>query len=82
MNIQKNFFKFKNITIFNYKDVLNEIISVIGIVLIITQLIEIVRSPLTAKTSNKLILHNALIFVIIISINIYSFINKKKFIKT
>lgn len=81
MNIQKNFFKFKNITIFNYKDVLNEIISVIGIVLIITQLIEIVRSPLTAKTSNKLILHNALIFVIIISINIYSFINKKNLLK-
>lgn len=81
MNIQKNFYKLKNVTLFNYKDVLNQIISVIGILLIIVQLIEIVKSPLKVATISILVLNNVLIFIAIISINIYSFINKRNAFK-
>lgn len=81
MNIQKCFFKFKRFTSFNYKDVLNQIISVVGILLLIIQFIEIIRSPLTENASNKLILENTLIFIILIFINAYSFINKRNLLK-
>lgn len=81
MNIPKCYFKFKGFACFNYKDVLNQIISVIGILLLIVQFVEILRCPLTENTSNKLILPNILIFVIIIFINIYGFINKRNFLK-
>lgn len=81
MNIQKSFFKFKGFTCFSYKDVLNQVISAVGILLLIIQFIEIVRCPLTENVSNKLILPNILIFLIIIFINAYSFINKRNFLK-
>lgn len=81
MNIQKSFFKFKSFTCFNYKDVLNQIISAMGVLLLIIQFIEIVKCPLTQNASNKLILPNILIFLIIIFINAYGFINKRNFLK-
>lgn len=81
MNIQKNFYKLKNITLINYKDVLNQIISTIGILLIIIQLVEIVKSPLKGTTISILIINNILIFITIIAINIYSFINKRNALK-
>lgn len=81
MNIQKNFFKIKGFISFNYKDVLNQIISTVGILLLIIQFVEITRSPLTKNNSNKLILPNVLIFIIIIFINAYSFTNKRNLLK-
>lgn len=81
MKIQKYLRKLKDITFINYKDVLNQIISIIGILLTIFELIEIVRSPLEAKIEDNLIMKNVLIFVVIILINIYSLMNKRKVVK-
>lgn len=81
MNIQKSFFKFKSVTLINNKDVLNQLISIIGIILIIIQLFEIRRYQLNDKSTRRLLLYNSIILIIIIFINIYSMINKKDLLK-
>lgn len=82
MKISKNFYRFSKITLSNRKDVFNQIISLLGVVLIIIQLIEIKNyRQLKDITFTRLILNNVLILMIIISVNIYSFINKIKLMK-
>lgn len=81
MNVKNNFFSFKEITMRNYKEALNQILSVVGVVLVVAQLIMIVRNPLSGKVNSKLLFHNTLIFVIIVGINIHSLIGKKSVFK-
>lgn len=81
MNVKNNFFIFKEITRHNYKEALNQILSIVGVGLIIIQLIGIVRNPLAGKVNCKLIIHNAVIFTIIIAVNIHSLMNKKSILK-
>lgn len=81
MKLKNNFFIFKEITKHNYKEALNQILSIVGVGLIIIQLIGIVRNPLSGKVNSKLIFHNAVIFAVIIAVNIHSLMNKKSVLK-
>lgn len=81
MKIQKYLHKLKNITFINYKDVINQVISIIGVVLTIIELIELAQGPIEGSIERKLIVKNAIIFLVIISINIYSLVNRTKAVK-
>lgn len=81
MNIQKIFCRFKKITSFNCKDLLNTIISLIGILLIICQVVGILSKSLEGTTASILIINNILIFITIVCISIYSFRNKLNSLK-
>lgn len=81
MKIQKYLHKLKNITFINYKDVINQVISIIGVVLTIIELIEVAQGPIEGSIERKLIVKNAIIFLVIISINIYSLVNRTKAVK-
>ncbi len=80
MSNPKNLFKHEDILHFNFKDILVEVIFVTGIALIILQLVELSRGPISKASINNFILQNALI-VIFIGINVYSFINKRNLLK-
>lgn len=78
MKIQKEWNKVKYDITINYKDIINQIISIVGILLIIIEFAEIMRSPLVGKMGNQLIIQNLLIIIVIVFINIHSIINKLK----
>lgn len=77
MKVQKNFFKFESIkTKINRKDVLNFIISIIGIIISNIQAMEIMK--FTENTNYKVMSGNIIICSVIIFINIYGFLNKRE----
>lgn len=80
MSNPKNLFKHDNISHFNFKDILIEVIFATGIALIILQVVELCRKSISKVSINKFIFQNVLI-VIFIGINIYSFVNKRKLAK-
>lgn len=75
----KNFNIFSKTKLFNYQDVINIIITVIGIVI---SSIEIFELQKIFHISNfRFILYNSIMCIIIIVLNIYQIINRRKIVK-
>lgn len=82
MKIQEILHKLKNIPFINRTDVITQIISILGTLITIIEVIVIIKSPtIEWKLESQLIVKNAMIFLAIISINIYGLMNKRNVIR-
>lgn len=80
MKVQKNFFKLESIkTKVDGKDVINFIISIIGIVFSNIQAHEIMRN--SSIINVKIMLGNIIICAVIVSLNIYGILNKREAVR-
>lgn len=80
MKVQKNFLKLESIKAkIDGKDVINFIISIIGIVFSNIQAHEIMRNSSTINV--KIMLGNIIICAVIVSLNIYGILNKREAVR-
>lgn len=81
MKKQEILHKLKNIPFINHIDVIIQIISALGILVTIIEVIGIIKTPLEWRVESQLIIKNVMIFLAIISINIYGLRNKRNVIR-
>jgi two-component system sensor histidine kinase AgrC len=77
MKIQNNFYRLE-VSKIKVRDIVNLVISIIGIFTITIQIIEIKRNAISEELNLKLIIYTIIICIVMILINIYSILNKRE----